>query len=61
MAAFDWHADPITRETAITNSYRNTQNVGRFFKRECGADFKFDRHFMTWLKNGSGKDDGRRG
>jgi len=50
MAGFDWHSDPITRETPITAGYRNTQNVRRFFKAECGADFKFDRSFMAWMK-----------
>ncbi len=50
MAAFDWHADAITRETLIDAGYRNTQNVRRFFRAECGADFKFDRAFMAWMK-----------
>ena len=51
MKAFDWHSDPITRKTPITADYRNTQNVRRFFTKECGDDFKFDRAFMAWLKN----------
>jgi hypothetical protein len=55
MAVFDWHRGPITRATAITKSYRNTQNVRRFFKAECGDRFKFDRAFMAWLKDGSEK------
>ncbi len=54
-AAFDWHAAPITRATPIDASYRNTQNVRRFFKRECGAAFKFNVPFMAWLKNGTEK------
>ena len=53
MTAFDWHAHAISRATPITKSYRNTQNVRRFFKAECGDDFKFDRPFMAWLKDGS--------
>ena len=55
MKAFDWHSDPITRKTPITESYRNTQNVRRFFREECGDDFKFDRAFMAWLKSGDKK------
>ncbi|MEZ2332939.1 DUF6434 domain-containing protein [Mesorhizobium sp. RCC_202] len=55
MKAFDWHADPILRATMITKTYRNTQNVRRFLTRECGAAFKFDRHFMAWLKDGTEK------
>ena len=53
--AFDWHSDPITRTTPVTATYRNTQNVRRFFKRECGDGFRFDRDFMAWMKNGKRK------
>jgi hypothetical protein len=55
MSAFDWHGGKITRTTAITRDYRNTQNVRRFFKAQCGAAFRFDRPFMAWLKDGSPK------
>jgi len=53
--AFDWHGDPITHATPVTATYRNTQNVRRFFKRECGDGFRFDRDFMAWMKNGKRK------
>jgi|ERR1700730_15699740 hypothetical protein len=52
---FDWHGGRITRATPITKSYRNTQNVRRFFKAECGDGFKFDRPFMAWLIDGTEK------
>ncbi|TAJ37169.1 MAG: hypothetical protein EPO67_03085 [Reyranella sp.] len=55
MTAFDWHGGKITRKTPITPDYRNTQNVRRFFRAECGEDFKFDTPFMAWLKAASGK------
>ena len=55
MSKFDWHSDPITRETPVTASYRNTQNVRRFLKSECGADFRFDRAFMAWITDGHPK------
>ena len=55
MNVFDWHGGRITRNTPITSAYRNTQNVRRFFKAECGDHFKFDRPFMAWLKNGRNK------
>ncbi len=55
MTAFDWHSDAISRATPITKGYRNTQNVRRFLKAECGAEFKFDRAFMAWLKDGAAK------
>ena len=55
MNKFDWHSDQIRSTTPITPSYRNTQNARRFFKSQCGADFKFDRSFMAWLKDGAAK------
>ena len=50
---FDWHRDPINRATKIDETYRNTQNVRRFLKSECGETFKFDRLFMAWIKSGA--------
>jgi len=55
MKSFDWHSDPIARRTPITKAYRNTQNVRRFFRAQCGDRFKFDRSFMAWLKSGTNK------
>lgn len=55
MTGFDWHGGEITRATPITASYRNTQNVRRFFRAECGDAFAFDRSFMAWLKLSTGK------
>jgi hypothetical protein len=55
MSAFDWHSGKITRATPVTANYRNTQNVRRFFLAECGPDFKFDRPFMAWMKDGTPK------
>ena len=54
MTAFDWHSGDITRATRLTERYRSTQKVRRFFKSECGEDFKFDRSFMAWLKGAAG-------
>ncbi|MCQ4259961.1 DUF6434 domain-containing protein [Stutzerimonas stutzeri] len=55
MNQFDWHSDQITNETMVTASYRNTQNVRRFMTETCGPDFKFDRDFMGWMKDGTPK------
>lgn len=52
---FDWHRDPIDRQTPLTDSYRHTQNVRRFLKRECGPDFHFSRDLMAWIKEGHPK------
>ncbi|MFZ6686504.1 DUF6434 domain-containing protein [Undibacterium sp. SXout11W] len=48
---FDWHGGQICRETMVDQDYRNTQNVRRFLLSECGAEFKFDRPFMLWIRN----------
>ncbi len=55
MAGFDWHRDPITWRTPITETYRHTARVRRFFKAECGPHFKFDRPFMAWIKAARGR------
>ena len=55
MATFDWHRDPIGRETPVTGYYRNTQNVRRFLKDQGGDGFRFDRAFMEWIKDGRPK------
>lgn len=56
--AFDWHSDPITRQTPIDTRYRNTQNVRRFMKEQCGETFHFDRPFMAWIRSGAPADMG---
>ena len=55
MNTFDWHCDDITRDTVVTRDYRNTQNVRRFLKSQCGPQFKFDRSFMKWIVDGTDK------
>jgi len=49
----DWHSAPLNRDTPITPNYKNTQNVRRFLRQACGEDFKFDRPFMQWIKDGT--------
>lgn len=55
MTGFDWHCDQITNATPVTATYRNTQNVRRFLTWACGPEFKFDRAFMAWIKDGHDK------
>lgn len=52
---FDWHSGSITRDTPVTSSYKNTQNVRRFMVEQCGAAFRFDREFMAWIIDGTPK------
>ncbi|MFK7834955.1 MAG: DUF6434 domain-containing protein [Sulfitobacter sp.] len=52
---FDWHSAPLTPDTVITDSYKNSQNVRRFFKSHVRPHFKFNIAFMAWIKGNIGK------
>ncbi|MBK7428344.1 MAG: hypothetical protein IPI60_15655 [Saprospiraceae bacterium] len=52
---FDWHSEMLSPDTVITNSYKNTQNVRRFFIQHCGVKFHFSIPLMTFMKNNCGK------
>ena len=53
--SIDWHSHPITPDTPVTANYKSTQNVRRFMTEQCGPEFRFDRPFMQWIKNGTDK------
>jgi Domain of unknown function (DUF6434)/SAP domain-containing new25 len=55
ISTFDWHTAPLTPETKITDSYKNSQNARRFFKQHCGRAFRFSIPFMAWMKNNTDK------
>lgn len=55
LSKFDWHGGGLTKDTIITDDYKNSQNVRRFFVAALGSEFKFDIKFMAWLKSNSGK------
>lgn len=52
---FDWHSAPLDDATRLTDSYKNSQNVRRYFKSRLGDGFKFNIEFMAWLKANTGK------
>ncbi|MEZ8313021.1 MULTISPECIES: DUF6434 domain-containing protein [Vibrio] len=54
MVKVDWHKNQIDDSTVITDSYKTTQNVRRYFKSKLGEQFKFDRDFMQWMNNATG-------
>ncbi|MEM9969102.1 MAG: DUF6434 domain-containing protein [Pseudomonadota bacterium] len=54
-SSFDWHSADLSPSTPITDSYKNTQNVRRFFKSQIGESFKFNSPFMAWMRDNSGK------
>ncbi|MEM1373258.1 MAG: DUF6434 domain-containing protein [Pseudomonadota bacterium] len=53
-SGFDWHSAELGDETIITDSYRNTQNVRRYFKRNIDG-FSFSIPLMQWMKANAGK------
>ena len=55
ISKFDWHSDELTLETILTDNYKNTQNVRRFFQQHCGDKFHFSIPFMDFMKNNCGK------
>ena len=52
---FDWHCETLDDDTVLTDSYKNTQNVRRYFKSRLGEGFKFNIAFMAWMKANAGK------
>lgn len=52
---FDWHSADLSPETVITDSYKNSQNVRRFFQAQVGVHFKFNIASMAWMKANAGK------
>jgi hypothetical protein len=51
----NWHSDKLTVHTVITESYKTTQNVRRFFKGETGNEVRFNREFREWMHRAIGK------
>lgn len=54
-AQLNWQTAPLIRSTEITEGFRATQNVMRFFKRECGQHFAMEKEFQAWLADGTPK------
>ena len=52
---FDWNTERLDLNTAITDNYKNTENVREFFKKTIGSNFKFNVEFMDWMKSSAGK------
>ena len=52
---FDWNKEALDFNTAISDNYKNTENVRTFFKNSIGNNFKFNVEFMNWMKSNTGK------
>ena len=55
VSKFDWHSAALDDATVITDSYRNSQNVRRYFKSRLGDRFAFNIAFMDWIRANTGK------
>ena len=53
-STFDWSTAALSDDTAITDSYRNGQNVCRYFTQHI-PQFAFSIRLMDWMKANTGK------
>ena len=51
---FDWNSEALSLDTIITDSYKNTENVRKFFLENIGNHFSFNVLFMNWTKENIG-------
>lgn len=54
VSSFDWNVEELSLETIITDSYKNTEQVRRFFEQQLGRKFHFSVPFMNWMKKNVG-------
>ncbi len=52
---FSWNNETLTRDTIITDNYKNGEKARSFFVREIGSHFAFNVIFMKWIKENVGK------
>ena len=48
---FNWHTAKLTRETRITDNYKNTRNVREFFLQAVGPHFKMNVAWLAWMRS----------
>ena len=51
---YNWTTEQLSESTIITDSYKNTENVRKFFKQQIGASFKFNIDLMNFMKDNQG-------
>ncbi len=52
---FDWSNEALSRNTVITDNYKNTRNVRLFLQDQIGEKIHFSITVMNWMKNSVGK------
>ncbi len=55
ISNFNWNTEKLEKNTLVTDNYKNTENVRKFFKQNIGNNFKFNVEFMNWMKANNGK------
>lgn len=55
QSKFNWSQEVLTKETIITDNYKNGRNVRGFFIREIGSHFSFNVIFIKWIRENAGK------
>lgn len=55
ISKFNWNTEILSPETVLTDNYKNTENVRKFFKSNIGSNFRFTTTFMKWLGQNQGK------
>ena len=55
LSSFDWNNEVLSPATVITDNYKNTQNVRKFFTQHIGTHFSFNVQFMNWTKANVGE------
>lgn len=55
ISNFDWMGASLSKETIITDNYKNNRNVRNFFRSYLGESFVFSIDFMRWMKTHTGK------
>lgn len=51
---FDWNNETLSLDTVITDSYKNTENVRKFFIENIGNHFSVNVLFIKWTKENIG-------
>ena len=51
ITKINWHKENLTLATKVTDTYKTTQNVRRFFCTQLGENFKFTREIMQNIKS----------
>lgn len=54
FSKFDWNNEILNDETIITDNYKNTENVRKWFINKIGKRFRFNTKFMNIMKISAG-------